>query len=141
CVQCRDDAACAGTQQVCDTTAKRCVDCTATKTAGCSINGAGRICLQNDTCGCATDSDCGGPFSGRICDRVLQKCSPGCRKTGGNFCPPTYVCRFSADPDLGFCEPLPPPDAAVPDMAPDLAPDVEPDMPPPDMSEPDAGVD
>jgi uncharacterized repeat protein (TIGR01451 family) len=141
CVQCLDSTNCVS-PNICDTTSKTCVECTQTNKANCSVNGSGQICLDNQTCGCTVDGDCGGPASGRICDASFRKCSPGCRRVGGNGCPATFMCHFPTQADnIGDCVPIPPVDAAVPDTAPDVAPDLAPDVATPDMATPDAGVD
>jgi MYXO-CTERM domain-containing protein len=141
-VQCLSDADCPSSTpaQICEPNKKICVDCTATNTRNCSSNGAGAICLDaNNTCGCSNDTHCGGPNSGRVCHRVLTKCVPGCRGTGGNGCPSGFRCTSTND-EIGVCERIPPPDAAVPDAMPDVMPDVAPDMMA-DAPQPDAGVD
>jgi len=49
---------------------------------------------------CATDMDCGGANSGRIC--VDRRCQPGCRAGAGNGCPAGQVCD-AMGADAGMC--------------------------------------
>jgi fimbrial isopeptide formation D2 family protein/uncharacterized protein (TIGR03382 family) len=132
CVGCLVDTDCNG-GFVCDTGAsKTCVECTTTKTQNCTATNAGSRCLTNLTCGCNADSECGTNISGRVCDGNVNKCTYGCRGTGGNGCPPGLICS-STDGSIGRC--LTPgvadasvPADAAPDVAPDLAADVVPDV-------------
>src|SRR5262249_3101333 len=99
----------------------------------CSAEGNGPICLPNASCGCITDSQCGGENSGRIC--LSGKCQPGCRlpSVQGNRCPPGNTCDAVVDckgcnPGIGKCVPIPPPDAGV-DAGRDLIVDMPSDVP------------
>jgi hypothetical protein len=69
------------------------------------------VCDANEVCGCTTDSQCGDPMSGKVCDTVtetaLNQCIDGCRGPGeggiaGNGCPPDFVCT-SMDETIGKC--------------------------------------
>jgi uncharacterized repeat protein (TIGR01451 family)/MYXO-CTERM domain-containing protein len=104
CVQCVVDRDCAE-PFVCDDATHRCYECTPTKTGNCSADGNGSLCLANGTCGCTADNQCGGQFSGRVCDTASQKCTFGCRGTGGNRCPPTDICTSMTDA-IGRCVPV-----------------------------------
>ncbi len=118
CVECLMSSDCVG-GNVCDTTSgsatyETCVACTPTQTQNCSPDTAGAACLANDTCGCTTDSDCGGPNSGRVClTPGSDLCSGGCRGTGGNGCPVGEVCSSSSHA-VGQCTPAPPADGGSP---------------------------
>jgi uncharacterized repeat protein (TIGR01451 family)/MYXO-CTERM domain-containing protein len=128
CVGCLVDADCSGAY-VCDTGAsKTCVECTATKTQNCTASNAGSRCLVNLTCGCAADLECGTNISGRVCNTDVSKCTYGCRGTGGNGCPPGFLCS-STDNSIGRCLTPAAADAGVtPDAAPDAAADVAGDL-------------
>jgi uncharacterized repeat protein (TIGR01451 family) len=149
CVQCLADGDCRAPAPVCDGARKICVECTPANTNACSPSVSGSRCLPNSTCGCQSDADCGGMTSGRVCDSGIEKCSPGCRGTGGNGCPPGFVCTSSTNA-IGRCVPFGTPldggtpdapvDAAAdapadtaadtaPDLAADLAADRAPDAP------------
>jgi hypothetical protein len=52
--------------------------------------------------GCKTDSDCGGPTSGRVCDGATHMCGDGCRGTNGNGCPNPKKCSSTNDA-IGKC--------------------------------------
>jgi MYXO-CTERM domain-containing protein len=108
---------------VCDAAGTRvCVECTATNTKNCQATLTGARCLPNDTCGCTSDADCGGPTSGRVCDTARQRCRP-----------------VGLVPDGGA--PDAPRDSAPPDLPRDLPPDVAVDAPrPPDAPGPDVAV-
>jgi len=56
----------------------------------------------NENCGCASDSECGGPSSGQVCEPDV--CIPGCRGTNGNGCPDGQMCT-SEDDTVGQCVP------------------------------------
>jgi MYXO-CTERM domain-containing protein len=93
CAGCRTDGDCSGQTPVCEPTLKVCVQCTDTRLDVCSATGSGAICLPDETCGCAADSDCGAADSGRICDLITtHKCVAGCRVVGGNGCPSGLIC-------------------------------------------------
>jgi uncharacterized repeat protein (TIGR01451 family)/MYXO-CTERM domain-containing protein len=53
-------------------------------------------------CSCTSDSDCGGPDSGQVCEPDI--CVAGCRGVGGNGCPAGLVCT-SNDENVGECVP------------------------------------
>jgi MYXO-CTERM domain-containing protein len=103
CVQCLSDAGCL-LPQVCSPTTHACVECTPTNTTACVPSGSGVHCLSGGTCGCQSDTDCGGVTSGHICDATVHKCTIGCRATGGNGCPVGLTCS-SADATAGHCGP------------------------------------
>lgn len=116
CVQCLSDVQC-GAPQVCDDgRSKKCVECTSAKLKNCQPTLSGAICLTNNTCGCASDRDCGAVNSGRVCDTLVSKCTIGCRGFGGNTCPAGLICS-SRDMSIGRCMPgdggVAPPDAGV----------------------------
>jgi Legume lectin domain len=100
CVQCLNDPDCSSSQ-VCDAT-NHCVQCTTQQTQNCTAATMGAACLASETCGCATDMDCGNATSGRICDTTKHTCEMGCRGTGGNGCPPPQTCS-SMDGSAGTC--------------------------------------
>jgi MYXO-CTERM domain-containing protein len=129
CVGCLMDTDCSG-GFVCDSGAsKSCVECTATKTQNCTAANAGTRCLVNLTCGCQADMECGTNISGRVCNTDVSKCTYGCRGTGGNGCPPGFVCS-STDNSIGQCLTPGAADAGVtPDAAPDATPDLAADVP------------
>ena len=106
CVQCNDTTDCTG-GLVCDPSNNTCVECVPGDAGAnnCTATGPGAICLPNDTCGCETDSDCGGPNSGRVCQDTAHVCIAGCRGTGGNMCPIDQQCS-STDSTIGTCGPL-----------------------------------
>jgi MYXO-CTERM domain-containing protein len=110
CVACTVDANCTDPMHpVCDMSSHTCVQCTQGEHNLCVPTGAGAACLTNDTCGCTTDADCGGPGSGRICGPSMQ-CVPGCNATSD--CPSGKVCashQCVAPPDMAMA---PAPDAA-----------------------------
>jgi uncharacterized repeat protein (TIGR01451 family) len=128
CVGCLMDTDCTA-GYVCDTGAsKTCVECTANKTQNCTATNAGTRCLTNLTCGCTADAECGTNVSGRVCNTDVNKCTYGCRGTGGNGCPPGLVCS-STDGTIGRCLTPGAADAGVsPDAAPDVAADSAPDV-------------
>lgn len=104
CVQCLADGDCKA-PSICDAgKTKSCVECTPGNVTNCSVNGSGTRCLDNSTCGCQFDNECGGMRSGRVCDTGLSKCSPGCRGVNGNTCPGGLVCT-SMTMDIGRCVP------------------------------------
>lgn len=123
CVGCLQDSQCDG-GNVCDTTLKKCVECTTGKTTNCAAADTGAACLANKTCGCSTDTDCGTTTSGRVCG-TTAKCQAGCRGTGGNRCPVGQVCS-STTSALGTCG-AGVVDASVPDSAPPPPPPPETD--------------
>jgi len=100
CTQCLNNSDCAG-GDVCDPT-NHCAVCSPTKTANCKASGTGAACLANETCGCATDSDCGAGTSGRVCNASTHVCEAGCRGTGGNGCPAGDTCS-STNATVGKC--------------------------------------
>ncbi len=102
CAGCRTNGDCSGATSVCEPSEKICVQCTAQNASGCSAASTGAICLDDETCGCAVDSDCGNATSGRICDRFMQKCTTGCYLVGGNGCPSGMVCT-AAGANAGSC--------------------------------------
>ncbi len=63
----------------------------------CSTSVSPHVCV-----GCVTDSDCGGPESGRVCDAATTACVDGCRGTSGNGCAPGFHCS-SPDATIGRC--------------------------------------
>jgi MYXO-CTERM domain-containing protein len=101
CVQCLNDPDCAK-GLVCDPT-NHCVECTSNQTQNCNPAGPGGACLAKETCGCATDADCGSATSGRVCDTSSQTCVTGCRGVGGNGCSPPLVCSSTTSAP-GTCE-------------------------------------
>jgi MYXO-CTERM domain-containing protein len=103
CVQCLVDTDCPA-PFVCAGDSKTCVECTPTNQGACRIDLGGARCVGGDSCGCATDADCGGVTSGRVCDATTERCVPGCRQTGGNGCPPSLVCA-STGAVIGTCGP------------------------------------
>lgn len=105
CVQCLGDGDCKVPAPVCNLTNKTCVECTSSNSAACSAAVSGSRCLSNNTCGCQADGECGGLTSGRICDSGIEKCSPGCRGTGGNGCPPGFQCTSTTNA-IGRCLPF-----------------------------------
>jgi MYXO-CTERM domain-containing protein len=119
CVQCLVDADCAA-PFVCSTATKTCVECTTANQAACRADLAGARCVMGGSCGCATDADCGGATSGRVCDATTSRCVPGCRMTGGNGCPASLACT-SAGAGIGTCQPMPGPDGGT-DGGPDGSP-------------------
>jgi MYXO-CTERM domain-containing protein len=124
CVQCLVDTDCPA-PFVCAGDSKTCVECTPTNQSACRIDLGGARCVVGDSCGCATDADCGGVTSGRVCDATTERCVPGCRETGGNGCPSSLVCA-STGTVIGTCGPAG--DGGVdagPDGAVDAAADVD----------------
>jgi hypothetical protein len=102
CVQCTaaNARACSGATPVCGA-ANTCVACTAggagAAGAGCDATANGRACLSDTMgrafCGCATDADCGGATSGRVCDVTARRCVDGCSPAmGRNGCPEGQFC-------------------------------------------------
>ncbi len=59
---------------------------------------------SDDLLACVSDTDCGDPVSGRICN-VANVCADGCH-TGGNGCPSGQTCT-SPIAELGTCQDLP----------------------------------
>jgi len=102
CVECTTDAQCPN-GRVCSAS-RSCVECTPQQAGACSTTGSGAVCLASGTCGCATDSDCGGATSGRVCNAKAQACALGCRGTGGNGCAIGFACS-STTTDVGSCAP------------------------------------
>ncbi|MFO0607492.1 MAG: MopE-related protein [Polyangiales bacterium] len=118
-----DAATLCGPGQTCDPSARTCrpacanaSECTAAPRA-CTRDGAcalctpgpsgdatacagsddGRACLADSLggvfCGCATDADCGGAASGRVCEADRHRCVPGCATGAGrNGCPAGQRC-------------------------------------------------
>ena len=111
CVVCLNDPDCPK-GDVCDSTNK-CVECTPKQTTSCSATGVGSACLANETCGCATDTSCGGPTSGRVCNTTTQACEPGCRGSGGNGCAAPETCS-STSSSIGECKGAVTKDAGAP---------------------------
>jgi len=69
---CASDTDCQGApggQDVCGP-AQRCVQCSASKTTSCTLDGFGAACLPSGACGCMNDADCGG----RTCNTVTNTC-------------------------------------------------------------------
>lgn len=106
CVQCQTDANCgtATSGQVCNA---------GTCQPGCRGSG-GNGCPADQTCSsldgtigactqCTTDTQCGGPTSGLVCNDA-KLCQPGCRGTGGNTCATGEVCS-STNMTIGTCGP------------------------------------
>ena len=112
CVGCQTDADCPA-PQVCDTATETCVECTPDNSDVCSAEAEGSACLDDNTCGCVEDSDCGGTTSGRICDMETSACTEGCRGTGGNGCPSGEECT-STTSEPGQCVEPEPADAGAP---------------------------
>lgn len=141
CVGCLQDSHCAG-GDVCDTTLKKCVECTTGKTANCDVDGAGSACMPNKTCGCNSDTDCGTATSGRVCG-ASKVCTAGCRGTGGNRCPAGQTCS-STTSAIGTCgggggnDAGPPPADAGTEPEPPVEPPVEPPTPGEDPAAPSA---
>ena len=108
---CAKDNDCGGPMsgKVCDGTTHMCGDgCRGTNGNGCPDP---KVCTsKDDTIGmcvdCLTDSDCGGPMSGKVCDDTTHTCGDGCRGTGGNTCPSGQKCS-SMDITQGACSPIP----------------------------------
>lgn len=97
---------CSGQGEVCDDKTKLCV-------AGCRGLGP-NSCPNGLTCSsttetpgqcstCTSDSDCGGPTSGAVCN--MGTCVSGCRGTGGNGCDTNagYTTCTSLDNTIGDC--------------------------------------
>jgi len=87
---------------VCSTTDNKCGSpsgetCT---TAGTCRAG---FCVDGKCAGCATDADCGGISSGKVCTGTILACVPGCRGTGGNGCGTAELCT-STTTAVGTCE-------------------------------------
>lgn len=102
---------CKGGTPVCDTMAGICVLCTLGSQGNadqCKSDSDGPLCVSGMGgtvhCGCTTDSDCGDPMSGKVCDSVPSICVDGCRGMGGNGCPAGMVCS-SKDTTIGTCGP------------------------------------
>jgi hypothetical protein len=83
CVQCVSNGDCADPTPTCNLP---------TNTCGCVPTGP-EICgneIDEDcngvTCECATDNQCGGPTSGKVCNGS-NVCIDGCRGSNGNGCP------------------------------------------------------
>lgn len=105
CVQCLTDPQCP-TGEICNTTTHTCGECSPTNNT-CTGSTQGPICTTNDTCGCNTDTDCGGANSGRVCDDTTKVCIPGCRTSGGgNGCPNGDVCTSADGGVIGSCNPF-----------------------------------
>jgi uncharacterized repeat protein (TIGR01451 family) len=68
---CKTNTDCQG-GRVCNTTTHQCVECLPLGGGTCDPNGTGGLCLPNDQCGCATNSDC----NGRVCNTTTQTCAP-----------------------------------------------------------------
>ncbi|MBL8601847.1 MAG: hypothetical protein JNK72_07985 [Myxococcales bacterium] len=114
CVQCTpmNTRACTGDTSVCDPTSFTCKVCTvgpmgdATR---CAMNADGQLCVRDmsnmqERCGCASDSDCGGASSGRICNAMTQRCEAGCAVgEGRNGCPMGQSCTASEAGTTGMC--------------------------------------
>jgi uncharacterized repeat protein (TIGR01451 family)/MYXO-CTERM domain-containing protein len=112
CGECSEtnSAKCQGDTPVCNTYTGSCEKCTPGPNGDatiCQNDPNGPVCLQgqnNDPfCGCETDSDCGGPKSGKVCDTEQTRvCIDGCRGLDGNKCPDTLECT-SKDASIGAC--------------------------------------
>jgi hypothetical protein len=120
CVQCFANADCAA-PFVCSTMTKTCVECTPTDQSACRADTAGARCVAGGSCGCTTDTDCGGTTSGRVCDAASARCIPGCRQTAGNGCPPSLSCTSFGN-EVGVCQPIPGGSDGGMDGGPDGAP-------------------
>jgi uncharacterized repeat protein (TIGR01451 family) len=103
-VLCKDDT------PACNTGVGICVLCTLGPNGDaskCSGEPDGPLCVAGQAntvhCGCLTDSDCGGPNSGKVCDAIPQTCVDGCRGEGGNGCPVELECS-SHDSSIGECQ-------------------------------------
>jgi hypothetical protein len=104
CVQCLNDPDCpAATGDICDPT-YHCVECDSAQTKNCNPAGKGAACLASETCGCATDADCGDATSGRVCDPTSHTCTAGCRASGGNGCPSPETCSSTDGGTIGQCQ-------------------------------------
>jgi hypothetical protein len=117
CGECRADADCAGRsggRTRCDAETNACVECTSSRLDACSAMGRGAACVMG-VCGCATDAQCGGAGSGRVCDIATNACVPGCR-AGDDTCPSGSRCVGATSSATGRCE-------AVPDAETDVAGD------------------
>jgi uncharacterized repeat protein (TIGR01451 family)/MYXO-CTERM domain-containing protein len=109
CVECLVDGDCGGATsgKVCDTSADKCVDgCRGLGGNGCP---ASKQCTSMDMSigqcvSCLKDSDCGGGYSGKVCDATTGTCVDGCRGTGGNACPLGQMCS-STGSSIGTCQP------------------------------------
>ena len=101
CVPCLNTSDCAA-GQVCDTT-DHCVECTMNQTKFCSAATVGSACLASETCGCATDANCGASTSGRVCNTTTHACEQGCRGMSGNSCPTPDACT-STTSAIGQCQ-------------------------------------
>lgn len=124
CVECLGDTDC-GRGLRCATTgprAKTCVQCTPEHREQCARQGPGAACLQDGTCGCNTDADCGEANHGRYCHPTLRRCLFGC--SNASNCPSGYLCTSTSDvigvcvlpPDGGgFVVPVPDAGAVPPD--------------------------
>ncbi|MFT3764888.1 MAG: DUF3344 domain-containing protein [Minicystis sp.] len=107
CGGCTTDADCgnATSGKVCDDTTHMCIDgCHGTGGNGCP---SGQTCTSTDTSigqcvECASDADCGGPMSGKVCDDASHACVDGCRGMAGNGCPSGKICT-SQDASIGMC--------------------------------------
>lgn len=115
CVACLLDATCGSmtSGQVCNASHTCQAGCRGADGNGCPANltcssadGSIGVCTQ-----CTTDSQCGGPASGQVCNDQ-KTCQVGCRGTGGNACAAGQVCSSTTN-DIGSCGPPAPggPDA------------------------------
>jgi fimbrial isopeptide formation D2 family protein/MYXO-CTERM domain-containing protein len=102
---------CNGDTPACNTSVGICVLCTLGPNGDaskCVSEPDGPLCVAGQAntvhCGCLTDSDCGGPNSGKVCDAIPQTCVDGCRGEGGNGCPVELECS-SKDSSIGDCGP------------------------------------
>src|SRR5439155_24877307 len=110
CVACLNNSQCKiAPKLVCANDSHACVECTQSDKSACHADGQGAACLMpSDTCGCVTDSDCGGAMSGRVCDAITHRCEVGCNTTaGGNTCPTCNTCSVIQGSTLGRCMPVP----------------------------------
>lgn len=105
---------CNGEDDDCDGTVDNGLDtlCGSADVPRCVADGTG-----TSFCGCESDSDCGGPESGRLCLRegAIQRCATGCVDGfGRNGCLPSEFCT-SQDPTVpGQCVPAPDSDMEAP---------------------------
>ena len=100
-----NDTLCVDNKPVCETMSGTCVPCTSDDPTPCIGNPDGPQCVGGAGglhCGCITDSDCGGPKSGFVCDTDTEVCTEGCRGEGGNGCPDDKECT-SKDSSIGLC--------------------------------------
>lgn len=113
CVTCTatNAMACPASTPVCDPGEYRCVRCTPGPmgdATACRSAPDGIACITtvdgSYACGCAIDSDCGSPTSGRICDARLRRCRDGCWPGDNhNGCPDGMACSSDDPTTPGVC--------------------------------------